>query len=58
MPGTRVSFSRCGPKNGYLFAYVERGMVRIGGNHRPMTRVCRLAYFTRRLEQERRTKRH
>lgn len=43
-----------GPKNGSQFAYMERGRVRIGRNHRPMARLARLAFLARSKDRERR----
>lgn len=39
-------FSHCGPKNGGQFSYWLNGKLRIGLNHRPMTKIARMAFLT------------
>lgn len=39
-------FSQCGPKNGGRFSYMSNGKLRIGLNHRPMTKMARMAFLT------------
>lgn len=39
--------SHCGPKNNGRFAYIEHGKIRIGWNHKPMTKAERNRMFWR-----------
>lgn len=40
-------FSHCGQKNGGRFSYMSNGKLCFGLNHRPMTKIERMAFLTR-----------